>query len=81
MVSAMLGGHPAKLPQRVFDPFGQRFKRFAETDRDRLGVGLGQYTVKEQMRKGLPSQGNRHVLHRREIRLRAFSRRMGLRNR
>src|SRR6266446_6607672 len=31
MVSAMLQGHTAKLPQRTLDPLGQRLKRFRKT--------------------------------------------------
>ena len=55
MISAMLLGHPAELPQRMLDALGQRLKRLGKAETDGLDVGIRQHAMGEQMRKGCPA--------------------------
>lgn len=71
VIGTMQLWHPTELPQRALQSFGQRLETFAEADGGRFDIGVGEDTVKEQMGKRLPSNGNREIAHVRKIGLSA----------
>src|SRR6266699_1391456 len=52
MISSMLLWHSANLPQRFLDPFRERLKGLAETDRSSFHIRVGEHEMIDQMGKG-----------------------------
>src|SRR5205085_9617745 len=76
MVRAMLLGHAANLPERFFDSFSKRFKRFTQTDGDRFHVGVGEHKMMDHVGKGNTSKRDAQILHMGKIRLSSLTREM-----
>src|SRR6266487_2732501 len=78
MISSMLLWHSANLPQRFLDPFRERLKGLAETDRSRFHIRVGEHEMIDQVGKWLSCNRDAQIVHMGKIRLCSFSRRMDL---
>ena len=79
VVSAVVLGHAADLPEAELQPLGQRLEALGETEGDRLDVGVGQHEVEKEMREGCPGDGDRQFLHMGEVGLATLARLVDLR--
>ena len=74
MISSMLLWHSANLPQRFLDPFRERLKGLAETDRSSFHIRVGEHEMIDQMGKGFSCNRDPQIFHMGEIGLCSFSR-------
>src|SRR5260221_7217761 len=74
MIGAMLRRHATDLPERFLKTLCQGFKRFTETDGNRLHIGVREHKMMDHMGEGYVGNRDTQILHMRKIRLSSFTR-------